>query len=86
VFRVSQFHLKAGKSVRIDLGQPALGIGHSADGAVWAVLIPRQNGELTSSLTNRPEAVAHATMAHVSMEVFMMVVRVPIFVCSLQPK
>ncbi len=59
VFRVSQFHLKAGKSVRIDVGQADLGIGHCSDGAVWAVLIPRKEGELTSALTNQAERIDH---------------------------
>jgi Peptidase family S41/Tricorn protease C1 domain len=58
VFRVSRFHLEGGKTLRIDVGSADLGIGHCADGAVWAVLIPQQSGELTFS-TNREEAIAH---------------------------
>ena len=59
VFRVSQFGLEVGKGLQLKIGPADLGIGHCADGAVWAVLIPRQGGELNSSATNRPEAISH---------------------------
>jgi hypothetical protein len=58
IFRVTQFHLEVGKELRVEVGPADLGLGHCADGAVWAVLIPRQSGELTFS-TNPPEAIAH---------------------------
>jgi len=52
VFRVTQYRLEVGKELRVDVGPADLGIGHCADGAVWAVLIPRASGTLTSRGTN----------------------------------
>ena len=59
VFRVAQFRLEVCKALRLTVGPADLGIGHCADGAVWAVLIPQEGGELTSSAASQPEAVAH---------------------------
>jgi hypothetical protein len=58
IFRVTQFRLEVGKEFRVEVGPADLGIGHCADGAVWAVLVPRVSGTLTSQATNR-EAIAH---------------------------
>jgi hypothetical protein len=58
IFRVTQFRLEAGKEMRVESGPADLGIGHCPDGAVWAVLIPRASGTLTSQVNNQ-EAVAH---------------------------
>jgi Tricorn protease C1 domain len=58
LFRVSRFHLEVGQQLRIDMGPADLGIGHCADGAVWAVLIPRSEGILVGQGTNQ-EAIAH---------------------------
>jgi hypothetical protein len=58
VFRVSQFHLEVGKGFRVEVGPADLGIGHCADGAVWAVVIPRTSGTLTRQETNQ-EAISH---------------------------
>ncbi len=59
IFRVKDFHLEVGKELRIEVGAADLGIGHCADGAVWAVLIPRASGTLTSPAANREEAISH---------------------------
>ncbi|MDB6112996.1 MAG: hypothetical protein JWR69_4746 [Pedosphaera sp.] len=59
IFGVSRFTLQAGKDLRIEVGPADLGIGHCADGAVWAVLIPRANGTLTSLATNQDESISH---------------------------
>jgi hypothetical protein len=59
IFRLSHFGFAVGKDFRVETGAADLGIGHCADGAVCAVLIPRQSGELTSSATNQPEAISH---------------------------
>src|ERR1017187_3888637 len=53
IFRITQFRLEVGKELRADVGPADLGIGHCADGAVWAVLIPRADGTLTSRGTNQ---------------------------------
>ena len=59
IYRVTQFRLEVGKDLRVEIGPADLGIGHcGADGAVWAVLIPRNNGTLTRQVTNQ-EAIAH---------------------------
>ncbi len=58
VFRVNQFHFKVEKNLSIDTGEASLGIGHSVDGAVWAVLIPQAKATLASSADKQPEAVA----------------------------
>ncbi|HZQ48431.1 MAG TPA: hypothetical protein VFC07_15545, partial [Verrucomicrobiae bacterium] len=58
IFRVTQFQLEVGKDLRVEIGPADLGIGHCADGAVWAVVIPRTNGTLTRQVTNQ-EAIAH---------------------------
>jgi len=59
IFRVSRFGLVLGKELRVEAGPADLGLGHSADGAVWAVLIPRESGSLTSHATAQKEAIAH---------------------------
>jgi hypothetical protein len=58
IFRITQFRLEVGKELRADVGPADLGIGHCADGAVWAVLIPRADGTLTSRGTNQ-EVISH---------------------------
>jgi Peptidase family S41/Tricorn protease C1 domain len=55
IFQLSKFNLEIGKQLRVEIGPADLGIGHSADGAVWAVIIPRTNGTLTSQGTNHEE-------------------------------
>ncbi len=59
LYRLTRFRLEVGKALRIDVGPADLGIGHCDDGALWAVVIPRQSGVLISSTTNIPEAIAH---------------------------
>jgi Peptidase family S41/Tricorn protease C1 domain len=58
IFRVTQFRLEVGKELRVEVGAADVGIGHCADGAVWAVLIPRASGTLTRQVTNQ-EAISH---------------------------
>lgn len=59
IFQVSQFTLKVGGGFVVKTGSADLGIGHCADGAVWAVLMPRQDATLTSSAATNDETVAH---------------------------
>ena len=58
VFRIDQFSIKVGSDFRVKAGPADLGVGHCADGAVWAVVIPRDGGLLIRQATNQ-EAVAH---------------------------
>jgi hypothetical protein len=59
VFQVARFKLEVSKGLKVEVGAADLGVGHCADGAVWAVLIPREGGQLTSAATNQSEAIAH---------------------------
>jgi len=58
-FRLSEFHFEVGDRLRLTVGEADVGIGHCADGAVWAVVIPREEGKLVSPTAQGPEAVAH---------------------------
>jgi len=58
IFRLTRFRLEVGKELRVEVGPADAGIGHCADGAVWAVIIPSTSGALTSPMTDR-SAIAH---------------------------
>src|SRR5215469_10401035 len=59
IYHVSQLNLSVGTNLTVTLGSADLGIGHCTNGAVWAVLIPREEGTLTSSVTTEKEAIAN---------------------------
>jgi RNA polymerase sigma-70 factor (ECF subfamily) len=59
IFRVSGFEFKVGDNFTVKTDAADLGIGHCEDGAVWALLIPREQGTLTSSANNHGEAITH---------------------------
>lgn len=59
VFRLSRFRFTVDQDLRIEIGPADLGIGHCADGAVWAVVIPRDNGTLNGEAAKQKESVAH---------------------------
>jgi len=59
VFRISQFVFAAGDDLKIETGAADLGIGHCSDGAVWAVVIPREKGILNSEAAKQEESIAH---------------------------
>jgi serine/threonine protein kinase len=59
LFHVSHFSLQVSNDLRLELGPADLGIGHCADGALWALLIPRQDGTLTRKGASRTEPVLH---------------------------
>jgi beta-lactamase regulating signal transducer with metallopeptidase domain len=59
IFQVSRFALEVGKDLKVAAGISDLGIGHCADGTVWAVLIPRETGKLTSTAATKPEPIDH---------------------------
>jgi hypothetical protein len=58
VFRLARFGFAVGKDFKLESGPADLGVGHCADGAVWAVVIPRSTGTLIYEATNK-EPVAH---------------------------
>jgi len=59
VYHVTRFDFKVGDQFKVTTGDADLGVGHCTDGAVWAVLIPRTPGTLTSPITNSAEPIAH---------------------------
>ena len=58
IFRVSRFRLEVGEQLKVETGPADLGIGHCADGAVCAILIPAQGGKLTRAGAGSEE-IAH---------------------------
>ncbi len=59
IFRVSRFHLEVGDQLKIESGPADLGIGHCADGAVCAILIPTGAAKLTRPGVGSAEEIAH---------------------------
>lgn len=59
LYSLSHFLLESGDRFRVEIGQSLLGVGASKDGAVWAVIIPKEAGTLKSEATAEPEAIAH---------------------------
>ncbi len=57
IFQLSGFSFQVGQGFKVETGPADVGIGHSTNGAVWAVIIPRSGGRLTSQVTNQPEPV-----------------------------
>jgi hypothetical protein len=57
IFRISKFSFEVGKGLRVDVGPADLGIGHCEDGAVWAVLLPRENAALHSTAASADEPI-----------------------------
>jgi hypothetical protein len=59
VFRLARFSFQVGDALRVETGPADVGVGHCADGGVWAIVLPRGAGKLTSQPTNREEAISH---------------------------
>jgi hypothetical protein len=59
IYRVSRFNLQVAEELKIDVGPADLAIGHCVDGAIWAIVIPRHSGALTSKALKSSESVAH---------------------------
>lgn len=59
IFRLSQFNLKVGERFKVETGAADLAIGHCSDGVVWAVVLPREHGTLTSPVADKGEAIAN---------------------------
>jgi RNA polymerase sigma-70 factor (ECF subfamily) len=58
IYRVSRFRPDVGGRLKVETGPADLGIGHCADGAVCAILIPAEGGKLTRPGAGSEE-VAH---------------------------
>lgn len=59
IFRVASFNFEVGKGLKVEVGPADVGIGHCDDGAVWAVVLPRESGKLSSSAANQDEPLAN---------------------------
>ena len=59
IYRVSRFDLEFGRVLKLSIGPADVGIGHGGDGAVWALLIPREGGRLTSLAATNEEAITN---------------------------
>lgn len=57
LFQISKFNFKVGEKLSIEVGKSDLGLGRTADGAVWALILPRESGSLVSS--EGVEEIAH---------------------------
>lgn len=59
IYQISRFHLEVGGQLKVETGVANVGIGHCADGAVCAMLIPLEPGALTRQGVGSPEQIAH---------------------------
>jgi carboxyl-terminal processing protease len=59
IYEITKFVLDKYEPMTVKVGRSDLAIGHNADGAVWAVVIPREEGWLTSPRNPEPEVVDH---------------------------
>ncbi|MCP4710781.1 MAG: hypothetical protein GY869_19320, partial [Planctomycetes bacterium] len=64
IYSLSQFKFSFAKTnnINIDFASADLGVGHCEDGAVWAIIIPRQHGFVDSSFLQKTESVKHIWM------------------------
>lgn len=59
IYRISNFKLQIAEELKVEVGPADLAIGHCLDGAVWAVVMPREFGTLTAKALKGSESVAH---------------------------
>jgi hypothetical protein len=59
IYRLSRFTFAAATNLHIQTGICDLGVAHGADGAVWALVIPRADAKLVSAASSDEESVAH---------------------------
>jgi pimeloyl-ACP methyl ester carboxylesterase len=59
IYALSSFSLPLGTSGKLQIGPADLGIGHCQRGATWAVIVPRQDGVLTSAANTGAQAIDH---------------------------
>ncbi len=57
IYHLRAFALELPEGLRINIEEADLGIGHSRDGAVWAAVIPRAKGTVTSHCAAQPETI-----------------------------
>ena len=59
IFFLSEFSFKVSNDLEIRIGSADLGMGHSIDGAVFAIVIPKNHSSLKSSSLNGAENIDH---------------------------
>jgi prepilin-type processing-associated H-X9-DG protein len=59
IYSLSRFSFEVGDALGVKMGAANVGVGHCADGAVWAVVIPKEYGSLRSSAHSGPEKIKH---------------------------
>lgn len=59
IYRISKFKLQIAEELKVEVGAADLAIGHCIDGAVWAVVMPRESGTLTAKALKSSESIGH---------------------------
>jgi hypothetical protein len=59
IFQITGFTNEMARNLHVQTGAADLGLGHCADGAVWALVVPHKNGKLSSTATNSEESITH---------------------------
>lgn len=59
IFHLSRFRFAVGDNLKVETGPATLGIGHASVGAVWAIIIPAEDGKLTRPGAGGEEQIAH---------------------------
>ena len=59
IYALESFTFKVGPTFKIECKDADLGVGHCEDGAVWAVVIPKDIGMLQSKINANPEEITH---------------------------
>jgi len=59
IYYISEFSFEVDDALKVDIGPADLGIGHCRDGAVWAVVMPREKGTIESPAQEEKEEIEH---------------------------
>jgi carboxyl-terminal processing protease len=59
IYYLSEFSLEIGDALEVKIGAADVGVGNCVDGAVWAVVIPRERGSIKSSVISEIEIIDH---------------------------
>lgn len=59
IYSLADFKLGVGQKLEIQCGLATVGIGHCQDGAVWAVVVPKETSSLTCDEFKEPERFNH---------------------------
>jgi hypothetical protein len=59
IFQITGFTNKMAGNLRVRTGPADVGLGHCADGVVWALVRPRDGGKISSPAANSEENMAH---------------------------